>query len=149
MLITEIMTNSDMFTDETVSQNMAIAFVNEAISIVNSKLGVHLPFFDSSSSYTALNSSWQYRLFITYVSYGVKMNDTSLTEAQEYKSKFYDALGDLELRILSDIPEDYWGSEVGDGNEEYDTTGVGGAYDMDTSYAINVGWWDNTDRGEN
>jgi len=147
MIITELMTRSDNFTDEQVSVSMAQSYIDEAIAIINTELNLHLPFVDLTSSYSALNDSWQIRLFLPYLNYGVKMNDTSLTEAQFYKNAFDYALEALRISVSTAVPEEYQGSDNGDGT--YNTDGIGGAYVMDTSGAIpNPGWFANSDGGE-
>ena len=140
MLISELMSRSDNFTDEQVTTSMAQSYVDEAISKINTELQLHLPFFDLETNYTALNDSWQMQLFLSYINYGVKLNDTSLTEANIYLMSFQNALSNLRGKLENSVAETYWGSDNGDGT--YNLEGFGGAYQIDTSNAIpNPSWF--------
>ena len=127
---------SDAFTDETVTNDFSMRYANQAISHINTALRVNLPFFtDLTTDYVALSDSWLMRLVGNYISYGVKMNDSSLEEAKEYKILFLEAVAELESvsdTAIDDIYKD-------------DTTG--GVYQIDTSKAINFGWF-GSERGK-
>ena len=145
------MNYSDSFTDEVCTETWARAFINQAIGKINITLNISLPLLqDTESEYSAdiLPDDWQNILFVPYVCYGVKMNDTSLNEADRYYSLFIEALEALKANITVVIPPDYQNPS---GNGENDGSGVGGVYPIDTSNAINWGWFGpwSTSRGGN
>lgn len=138
MNLANIIKASNAFTDETVSEDFALRYANEAIATLNTTFGLNLPFFtDGATDFTAISDSWQYRLICNWVSYGVKMNDSSLQEAMEYKQKFYEALtefGGVYLRTDSE------GNYI-DIDGQYIVDNSGSVYQMDTSNAIDMGWF--------
>lgn len=151
MKVQDIMNYSDSFTDEVCTETWARAFINQAIGKINITLNISLPLLqDTESEYSAdiLPDDWQNILFVPYVCYGVKMNDTSLNEADRYYSLFIEALEALKANITVVIPPDYQNPS---GNGENDGSGVGGVYPIDTSNAINWGWFGpwSTSRGGN
>lgn len=131
MTLKEIMTWSDGFTDEVQTAALAKGFANKVIATVNTNFGLTLPFItDVEEDYTALNDNWFVRFMMAGLSYGIKMNDGSLTEAQEYKNDLdtamYDFEGLLDKSLV--VGEDYLGSGVM-------------VEQIDTSYAIDAGWF--------
>lgn len=100
MTLDEIVVVSDSFTDESATAQMKMGFGNTAIAIINTKLGLMLPrITGAKEDYKALPWSWFQRILTPYISYGVKMNDGSLNEAQFYKEEFEQALFDLKSDI--------------------------------------------------
>lgn len=147
MKLSTLISISDSYTDEVLSTTKAILYANEVIAIINSKFALELPFFtDTATEYTytdpetnteqpVLNDTWMRRLFVPYLNYSVKMNDSSLNEAAEYKSNFYEALtefGDKYLDILDDA------LLTGD---------LAGYYTIDTTNAIDPGWFNSRGLG--
>ena len=142
MKITDIMSYSDSFTDEVCSEEWARAFVNQAIGLINVTLQVSLPLLDSSASEyvaTILPDDYQNILFVPYVCYGVKMNDTSLNEADRYLNMFNTNLTFLKSNLSTVIPPEY--QDPSGNGEESTIQGKGGVYQIDTSNAINMGWF--------
>jgi hypothetical protein len=133
MKLSAIMSISDSYTDEVVTGTNALLYANEAIAFINTKLGVNLPFFVSTTAeYTALSESWCRRLIVTYLNYSVKMNDSSLNEAAEYKNSFYEAFTDLSSVYLEAI------------DILYLPTTLSNVYVLDTSDAVDTGWFFNS-----
>lgn len=148
MKVTEIMSASDSFTDEVCTETWARAFTNQAISKINMFLGISLPLLkneDSEYSTAYLPDYWQYTLLVTHVNYGVKMNDTSLNEADRYLQEFYKYLELLKSR-MNEIIDDEFLNPGGNGEED---TGVGGVYVLDTANAIDQNWFKYRNRGSN
>jgi len=129
MNIKDLVASSNILTDESVSNADARKFLNMAIADINTTLFTELPFFDTNydTSYTALTDSWQLNLLIPYCNWAVKMNDGSITEAREYLRMYYDSLTKFERVYMSILAEEHLGTHTG-------------AYQMDTSTAIDWGW---------
>jgi hypothetical protein len=136
MKLSAIMSVSDSYTDEVVSTTNALLYANEAVALINTKCSIELPFFaDTTTDYTALSESWLRRLLVTYLNYSVKMNDSSLNEASMYRTSFYEALMDFSAIYMNIVDEAYM-----------DTT-LSGVETMDTSDAVDTGWFSNNGRG--
>ena len=135
MTLKEIMTWSDGYTDEVLTEAMALGFANRTIAVINTNFNLELPFItDVDVDYTALNDNWFVRFMIATLSYGIKMNDGSITEAQEYKNDLEVAMYDFEATDKTVVVgEDY----VGDGPYTVEQ--------IDTSYAIDIGWFGDAD----
>lgn len=151
MKVQDIMDYSDSFTDEVCTENWARAFINQAIGRINNTLNISLPLLsenDSEYSNKILPDDWQNSLLVIFVCYGVKMNDTSLNEADRYLSLFNEALEALKANLTAIVPPEYQGPS---GNGEDSDAGIGGVYPIDTSNAINWGWFGpwSTSRGGN
>lgn len=132
MNLTQIKTWSEGFTDEAQTDATALAYANEVISILNTSFHLKLPFItDVSTEYTVLPESWFVRFMVSYLCYGIKMNDSSLSEAQMYKQKFDVAIYDFSAFDKSSL------------GEQYIDTASTSNYVIDTSYALNVGWFGN------
>lgn len=116
MTLDEIVIATNNFTDETVSAQMRLSFGNQALAIINTKLGLELPrIADSRADYTALNWGWFQRLLTPYIAYGVKMNDGSLNEADRYKQEFEEALFDFKGEAYNILDEQYINQDLMDG----------------------------------
>lgn len=130
MKLSRIIPWSENFTDEVQTNAFAISFANKAIAKINIECGLILPFLDTvEDDYTAMPDSWFVELLTTYLNYGIKMNDASLTEAREYRMDFEVALTKFRDVAQSIIADEY----LDDSNA--------GAYIMDTSNAIDIGWF--------
>lgn len=134
MKLEKILSWSESFTDEVQTEGLALAFANKAISDINTEAGTLLPFIDSiEEDYTALPESWFVRFMLSYLNYGIKMNDASLTEAMQYKMEFEIALAKFKDRVSELVAE------------EFIDTSSPKTYKIDTSNAIDIGWfggWD-------
>jgi len=89
--LSEIVTNADNFTDEEAEQSWALSYANDCISTINAEVGLLLPFVvrtDYNKPYTALDSTWFVNLLNMWLSWGIKMNDGSLSEADRYYQEF-------------------------------------------------------------
>lgn len=126
----QIMSWSDAYTDEVQVKTGAVGYANTAISRINTKFNLKLPFItDIEEEYSALDDSWFVLFMTNYLSYGIKMNDGSLSEAREYKQNFEQALYDFEGVDKSTVISEVY---LGDGSP---------MYQMDTSSAIDIGWF--------
>lgn len=149
MTLTEITENSEIFTDETFDDEDLIKFANKAISRINTECKTLFPFFeDAITDYTAIPKMWLLDLVSTYIAYGIKMNDSSLTEANLYLDEFYRALKNFvdNLGALVEMYEN-GDTENGVSGEFINTVGFGGVYRIDTINAINVGFFGNNGNG--
>ena len=89
MTLNKLMGWSESFTDEIQTEDFALGYANKAIADINTEAGLVLPFIeDMDEEYTALPESWFVRLLLPYLNYGIKMNDTSVAEADRYKQEF-------------------------------------------------------------
>ena len=149
MTLKKIMDNSAIFTDENFSVEQIVSIANRAISRINAECKTLFPFYeDTSSDYTAIPAVWQYDMISPYLSYGIKMNDSSLSEANLYLDEFYRALNTFKDNIGS-LVEAYEKGDTENGlsGEYINTIGYGGVYGIDTSDAINVGFFGNNGNG--
>lgn len=149
MNLQNIITNSAIFTDENFSVENMISIANRAISRINTECKTLFPFYeDSTSEYTAIPAIWQFDMISPYLSYGVKMNDSALSEANVYLDEFYKALGNFKDNLGS-LVEAYEKGDTANGisNEYINEIGYGGVYGIDTSNAINVGFFGNNGNG--
>lgn len=149
MTLTEITENSEIFTDETFDDEDLIKFANKAISRINTECKTLFPFFeDAITDYTAIPKMWLLDLVSTYIAYGIKMNDSSLTEANLYLDEFYRALKNFvdNLGALVEMYEN-GDTENGVSGKFINTVGFGGVYRIDTINAINVGFFGNNGNG--
>lgn len=149
MTLSDITKNSSIFTDESFSDADLLSLANRAISRINSECGTLLPFYiDLSSVYDALPDIWQLDIISPYISYGIKMNDSSITEANIYLDEFYKSLNNFKDKIGT-LVEMYDNGDTKNGvsGEYINTVGYGGVYNIDTSDAINIGFFGNNGNG--
>lgn len=149
MTLSDITKNSSIFTDESFSDADLLSLANRAISRINAECNTLLPFYiDLSSVYDALPDIWQLDIISPYISYGVKMNDSSITEANIYLDEFYKALNNFKDNI-GKLVEMYDNGDTKNGvsGEYINTVGYGGVYNIDTSDAINIGFFGNNGNG--
>lgn len=149
MTLSEILTNSQFSTDESIEAMNSVNTANKALAIINTECGTVFPKMENvTSTYTAMPSSWLFALLSPYISYTIKMNDSSITEADRYLDEFYRALGNFKDK-LGTLVTDYDGTdpESGISSDYLKETGFGGVYQIDTSSAINVGWFGDNGNG--
>lgn len=149
MTLTEILVNSHFSTDENITQDLALSTANRAIALINTECKTLFPKFEKFNDvYTYMPSNWLFTLLSPYISYTIKMNDTSLSEADRYLEAFYRALNNFKDN-LGALVEDYDETDPESGIDPslVQDTGFGGVYTIDTSDAINVGWFGNSGNG--
>lgn len=149
MTLTEILVNSHFSTDENITQDLALNTANRAIALINTECKTIFPSFkDFTEVYNSMPSNWLFTLLSPYISYTIKMNDTSLSEADRYLEAFYRALNNFK-DSLGQLVADYdeTDPESGISSDLIVDTGFGGVYTIDTSNAINVGWFGNNGNG--
>lgn len=111
MTLTELTVVANNYTDENFDTEYTLEFANAAISKINLYLKSTLPFFtDPSIDYTALSESWQRSIFVPYICWAIKMNDSSIEEAREYLFQYQEGLDLLKKNKKSAIPELYRGT---------------------------------------
>lgn len=149
MTLQEIVNNSQFFTDETVAQLNSVSVANKALSIINTECKTLFPFMETlTDEYTYMPSNWLFALLSPYLSYAIKMNDSSLSEADRYLEEFYRALNNFKDNLGSLISTyDETDPESGISPDLIVEDGLGGVYQIDTSDAINVGWFGNSGNG--
>lgn len=139
MTIDSIRKHSDSFTDETLTVDNCVRFVNSAIAEINKECDLLLdlvPEFNQEYNYEIIPDTWQIALFVMYVNYAVKMNDGSLNEAEEYKINFYDNLNKFKDVVQNDNAD---GTPFLD--DKYKGPGFGGIIQIDTTEAIDNNWF--------
>ena len=130
MKLSKIMPYSEILTDEVQINSFALSFGNKAIAKINIECGLLLPFMETvDDDYTAMPDSWFVELLTTYLSYGIKMNDASLTEAREYRLDFETALARFKDISRNLVAEEFWDALTPK------------SYQIDTSNAVDIGWW--------
>ena len=149
MTLQEITKNSAIFTDENFSVEDLLSLANRAISRINVECKTLFPFYDDTTSeYTAIPAIHQIDMISPYLSYGIKMNDSSLSEANIYLDEFYKALNAFKDNLGSLVEAYEQGdTENGVSGEYISAIGYGGIYGMDTSGAINIGFFGNNGNG--
>lgn len=112
MTLADIALAAHDFTDERHSETMILNYVNEAISIVNSKIGLALTDLGPTGDYVCFkNDYWIRALFVPYASYGIKMNDGALEEAMVYLDTFERNLDNLSKRAHREVLGDFLGDK--------------------------------------
>lgn len=114
MTLTELIKIANDYTDENITQGVILGFANVGISRINTSIGSKLPLFTigepgEPNEYTALSRDWLHVVVIPYVCWSIKMNDSSLNEADAYLSQFYQGLEELRKNKSKVIPELYQG----------------------------------------
>jgi hypothetical protein len=143
MLLSAIIKNSALFTDEQFSDADLLNIANRAISRINNECNTLFPKYTAVSvDYTALPDDWQLDLVSPYLSYGIKMNDTSMGEADRYLEEFYKSLQSFQSKLGKLIDNYQNGDESrGISPEFIDMNGFGGVYGLNTSNAMDSGWF--------
>lgn len=149
MTLSEILTNSQFSTDESIEQDLAVNTANKALAIINTECKTTFPKLESTTeTYTVMPSNWLFALLSPYISYTIKMNDSSITEADRYLDEFYRALNNFKDNLGTLVAEyDETDPESGISSEYLVETGFGGVYQIDTANAINTGWFSNNGNG--
>ena len=130
MTLEKIIGWSESFTDEVQTESFALSFANNAIAEINTEAGLKLPFIeDLETDYTALPESWFVRLMVPYLNYGIKMNDTSVGEADRYLQQFQIALIKFKDNARNLV------------DEEFVNLDEPNMFKMDTSNSIDIGWF--------
>ena len=149
MKLIDITKNSEIFTDESFTVDKMLSLANRAISRINVECKTNFPFYKSTTEdYTAIPENHQFDMLSPYLSYGIKMSDSSLSEANIYLDEFYKALNSFKENIGSLI-DAYKKGDIKNGiSDEYiNKIGFGGVYGIDTSGAINIGFFSNNGNG--
>lgn len=137
MTINEITLLANNITDENYSPQVIIGYVNQVIARINATFDALLPFFTNfDTDYTSLNDNWVRLLFVIHAAYAIKANDGSLNEADRFRQEFEGNFRLLEENRFKSIPLAFQGTQFG------------GVYHMDTSLAINVGWFAKRNDGD-
>lgn len=149
MTLKTITDNSATFTDETFTTEQLLTIANKGISRINTECNTLFPFFQTiTEDYKAFPEMWMMDLISPYVSYGIKMNDSSLSEADRYLDEFYRALSQFKDKLGSLVDKYDEGDTINGISSEYiDSTGFGGVYGIDTSGAVNVGFFGSNGNG--
>lgn len=130
MTLDKLMSWSESFTDEIQTESFALGYANKAIADINTEAGLTLPFIEGMLvEYTALPESWFVRLLLPYLNYGIKMNDTSVAEADRYKQEFEIALFKFKDRAQSVVAEVFINKD-----EQR-------VFPIDTTNSIDLGWF--------
>lgn len=151
MTLKDIVTNSQFFTDESISAINYLSVANKAMAIINTECKTLFPrIIEDSVEYTHMPKDWLYALLSPYISYAIKMNDSSLSEADRYLEEFYRALANFK-DILGTLVESYDEEVPGSGvsPDMISDLGFGGVYQIDTANAINIGFFGNDGNGGN
>lgn len=149
MTLSDIVANSQFFTDETVAQINSVSVANKALSIINTECKTLFPFMENLTDvYSYMPKNWLFALLSPYISYAIKMNDSSLSEADRYLEEFYRALNNFKDNLGS-LVENYDENdpESGVSPDLVDDIGFGGVYRIETSDAINVGFFGRNGNG--
>ena len=149
MTLQDIIINSQFFTVETIIQINSLSVANKALSIINTECNTLFPFMENlNDMYSYMPSNWLFALLSPYLSYAIKMNDSSLTEADRYLDEFYRALNNFKDKLGSLLASyDETDPESGISTDMVAQEGLGGVYEIDTSNAINTGWFANDGNG--
>lgn len=149
MILKTIIDTSANFTDEKFTDAVLLTFANKAIARINSDCNTLFPNYVSmTADYNAIPSNYQLDLISTYINYSIKMNDTSLSEADRYLEEFYRSLNNFKTKIGALVSKYANGDTVNGISPDYvDPDGFGGAYGIDTSSAIEYGWFGNNGNG--
>lgn len=143
MTLGSIIKKSNIFTDESLLTENLISIANKGIARINTECGTKFPDYKSDNEeYDAFPDNWQTDLITNYMSYGVKMNDSSLTEADMYLDEFYKVLNSFKDK-LGTLVDNYEKGDTDNGiaPDYIEKDGFGGVYGIDTSGAINIGFF--------
>jgi hypothetical protein len=150
MTLETIINNSKLFTDENYDDSEYVNASNRAISLINTECKTLFSDFSSdlTTTYTDIPKSWLYSLISPYLSYTIKMNDSSLSEADRYLDEFYKVLNNFKDN-LGTLVEVYENGDTDNGVNPslMNPIGFGGVYQINTENAINVGFFGNQGNG--
>lgn len=138
MTLREIIASISIFTDENFSDSQLLTLANRGISRINTNCSTHFPDYSTvTEEYSAFPADWQRDLIGNYVSYGIKMNDTSRSEASDYLEEFYRILGEFKENLGKLVDAEKIAIDM------VDLDGFGGAYGIDTSEAVSKDFFTN------
>ena len=149
MTLEELIENVDFETDETIEDEQYINAANKALSIINVECGTKFNLIEEiDEEYTDLPVKWMRTLLDPYIAWTIKMNDTSLNEADRYLEEFYRFLEKFK-DSLGTLVNLYEGGDTYNGvNPSFIIEeGFGGIYGISTADAINVGWFGRNTNG--
>lgn len=147
MRLIDITKNSSYFTDEIFQSAELLSFSNKAIARINIECNTYFKDIESlEEDYKEIPKSWLFSLLSPYISYGIKMNDTSLTEARMYLEEFYNTLKSFKDNLYNLVKAYENGdTENGVNPDNVNPVGLGGAYPIDNALTITSMWFgDNT-----
>lgn len=149
MTLKNIITNASIFTDEKFSESDLLSIGNKGISRINTECGTNFPYYkDVNSDYAAIPEHWQFDLLSLYISYGIKMNDSSLSEADRYLDEFYRVLTSFKDKLGTLVDKYVNGDTINGISPEFiDSEGFGGVYGIDTTNAIDIGFFGSNSNG--
>lgn len=149
MTLKTITDSSAILTDETFEDNDLISLANKGIARINTDCNTLFPFYKSlNEEYRAFPDNLQLDLISNYISYGIKMNDSSLTEANMYLDEFYKSLSTFQDRLGTLVDNYKNGDEENGISPDYiDKNGFGGVFGIDTSGAVNIGFFGSNSNG--
>lgn len=106
MTINEIANLANDYTDENFSDSLVQGFADSAISRINVELNTALPFY-GDGTYLAISDDWQRMIVVPFVCWSIKMNDSSLNEAERYRIQFESGMVLLRRNKNNAITEEY------------------------------------------
>lgn len=110
MTLNDIASVANSYTDESISTTIIKGFVNSAISKINTNIKSILPTIHDTEAYTALSDDWINSVIVPYVCWSIKMNDSSLNEANSYLYQYEVGMKELKKNKHEAISTDYQGS---------------------------------------
>lgn len=112
MTVQELMILSNRHTDEEQQQADGLNFFNAGVALINSRLKTRLPRVESiQDNYEALSDTWVVSIIGNYLSWAMKMQDGSLSEADRYRVLFEQGIEDLR-EVMYGSEEDGSGGEI-------------------------------------
>ena len=143
MSLDSIIKNSAVFTDENFSFDKCLSIANRAISRINTDCKTLFPKYISLNAiYNSFPDDWQMELISSYLSYGIKMNDSARNEGRDYLEEFSRSLLNFKSELGTLLINYTEGDIVNGVNPEIvKKEGFGGVYGLETSGAINVGFF--------
>ena len=107
MTITDIAIISNDYTDENFSDALVRSFADNAISRINVEIKTKLPSYAIEGEYIALSDDWQRLIVIPFVCWSIKMNDSSLNEADVYWGQFSQGMELIKKNKRTAVSEEY------------------------------------------
>ena len=108
MTLTDMAAIANNYTDENLDTLVLLAYANSAISKINIKVKANLPMIENSADpYTGLDDTWIYAIIIPHMCWSIKMNDSSLNEANTYLYQVQEGLMEIKKNKMDAIPEEF------------------------------------------
>lgn len=107
MTITDVAMVANDYTDENFSDSLVRSFADNAISRINVELRTKLPVYQAQGDYLALSDDWQRMIVVPFVCWSIKMNDSSLNEADVYWGQYSQGMALLKLNRRTAITDEY------------------------------------------